>query len=179
MRTAIPKLRSEPSNGSREKAIADYHELLAGDATLSPPVLEKLGHTMRAHRLTYGDRPIGVSLRPHFIERHQFELLAETAELVASALEKVAAAAVQSPVLMARLGLTEAEQKLATIDPGFTGAAITSRMDGFVCGNEISFVEYNAENPSSLSDQEGINRVLSELGAMSIFAGRYELRQFS
>ena len=40
-------------------------------------------------------------------------------------------------------------------------------------------MEYNAENPSSLSDQEGLNRVLFELPEMSTFAARYRLRQFS
>jgi hypothetical protein len=179
MPDVVLKTQSVARNDSREKAIAYYHQLLTEDATLSPAVLDKLQQAMRAQRLIYGDRPIGVSLRPHLLECRQFELLAKTAELVVSALEKVATAAVQSPALMAQLGLTEMEQKLATIDPGFSGAAITSRMDGFVRGDEISFVEYNAENPSSLSDQEGINRVLSELSAMSFFAERYELREVS
>jgi hypothetical protein len=173
------KKRATPSRGFREKAIGHYHDLLASDGTLCPAAFEKFRDAMRNSRLLYGERPIGVSLRPHLLERRQFDLLAKTAEFVASALEKVAAAAVQSPALMAQLGLTDAEQKLAVIDPGFSGAAITSRMDGFIRGDEISFVEYNAENPSSLSDQEGINRVLSALGAMSMFAEGYELQQFS
>ena len=134
---------------------------------------------MRKNRLLYGDRPIGVSLRPHLLEHWQFKRLARTSEMVASALEKVAAAAVQSPLLMTQLGLSELEQRLAIVDPGFRGATLTSRMDGFVKGNEIRFVEYNAENPSSLSDQEGINRLLSELRPMSLLARRYQLRQFS
>jgi hypothetical protein len=163
----------------RDESIAQYHELLAGDGTLSMRALQKLQQSMREYRLVYGDRPIGISLRPHFLQRCQFKLLATTAEAVAAAFEKVATAAVQSPTLMTELGLTEPEQKLARIDPGFQGAAITSRIDGFVRGDQIRFVEYNAENPSSLSDQEGINRVLAELSAMSIFASRYHLQQFS
>ena len=63
------------------------------------------------------------------------------------------------------VGLTPLEAKLALIDPGFSGSAITSRMDGFVYGEEIKFVEYNAENPSSLSDQEGLNHLLFDLPA--------------
>lgn len=164
---------------NRNAAIAHYHELLAQDRTLSPRVLQNLHGAMRRQRLVYGDRPIGVSLRPHLLANAQFKVLTKTAELVASALEKVAATVVQSPALMAQLGLTELEQKLAIIDPGFPGAAITSRIDGFVHRDQIKFVEYNGENPSSLSDQEGINRVLSELLAMSSFGRRYKLQQFS
>jgi hypothetical protein len=163
----------------RERAIAEYHGLLAADGALSPAVLERLRSAMRTNRLLYGDRPIGVALRPHLLERKQFDALAQTAELIARALEKIAAAAVRSPALMTQLGLTDTEQKLAVVNPGFAGAAITTRMDSFVHGEEIKFVEYNAENPSSLSDQGGLNRLLFEVPAMSILAQRYHLEQFS
>jgi hypothetical protein len=163
----------------RDRAIAQYHELLLDDKTLAPRVFEKLHDAMRANRLVYGDRPISVALRPHLLERSQFEAHAVVAELIGGALEKIATAAVQSPALMTQLGLTDAEQKVALIDPGFPRAAVTTRLDGFIHEREIKFVEYNAENPSSLSDQEGLNRLLFELPAMSIFAQRYRLRQFS
>jgi hypothetical protein len=173
------KQAARNSGTLRERAIAQYHELLTGDKTLAPRVFEKLRDAMRENRLTYGDRPISMALRPHFLERSQFDVHTAAAELIASALEKVAAAAVQSPALMTQLGLTDAEQKLALVDPGFARAAVTTRLDGFVHGEEIKFVEYNAENPSSLSDQEGLNRLLFELPAMSALARRYCLQQFS
>jgi hypothetical protein len=163
----------------REQAIAEYHQLLHADSGLSRVIFEKLRAAMRRDLLVYGGRPIGMALRPHLLEQKQFQQLSEKTELVAAALEKIAAAAVRSPTIMDELGLTEAERELALVDPGFSGAAITSRMDGFVHGEEIKFVEYNAENPSGLSDQEGLNRVLFELPEMSTFAERYRLRQFS
>lgn len=171
--------KTVPNTGSlRERAIAQYHQLLLSDKTLAPAVFKKLHDMMRTNRLVYGDRPISLALRPHLLERAQFENQKAVAESIASALEKIAAAAVQSPALMTQLGLTHAEQKVALINPGFTRAAVTTRLDGFIHGQEIKFVEYNAENPSSLSDQEGLNRVLFELPAMSILARRYRLRQF-
>ncbi len=163
----------------RERAIAQYHDLLLRDETLAPHVFEKLHNAMRANRLVYGDRPISVALRPHLLERSQFEAHRVVAELIVRALEKIASMAVQFPGLMTKLGLTDAEQKVALIDPGFAYAAVTTRLDGFVHGQEIKFVEYNAENPSSLSDQEGLNRVLFELPAMSTLAQHYSLHQFS
>jgi uncharacterized circularly permuted ATP-grasp superfamily protein len=163
----------------RDRAIAEYHDLLAADEALSATVFERLRSGMRVNRLLYGERPIGVALRPHLLDEKQFHTLVQTAQSVASALEKIARALVQSPALMSQVGLTEVESELALVDPGFVGAAITTRMDAFVHGNEIKFVEYNAENPSSLSDQEGLNLLLFELRAMETFAQRYRLRQFS
>ena len=43
----------------------------------------------------------------------------------------------------------------------------------------MKFVEYNAENPSSLTDQTGLNEILLEVGAMRDVSKRYQLRQFS
>jgi hypothetical protein len=163
----------------REKAIVEYHDLLAADETLTPATFEKLRIAMRKKRLLYGNRPIGIALRPHFLDQQQFRTLTLSAEGVTSALEKIAAAAVEDPKLMGELGLTEAENKMALVDPGFSTAGVTTRLDAFVHGDEIKFLESNAENPSSLSDQEELNRVLLDLPVMASFAPRYRLRQFS
>src|SRR6478672_11807972 len=163
----------------RERAIAEYHELLAADETLTPATFEKLRGAMRKNRLVYGDRPIGIVLRPHFLDHEQFRALTLLAERITSALEKVAAAVVQDPKLMGELGLTEAERKMAMVDPGLSTAGVTTRLDAFVHDDEIKFVESNAENPSSLPDQEELNRLLFKLPVMVSFARRYRLRQFS
>ena len=163
----------------RDRAIAEYHELLAADQTLTPATFEKLRSGMQKKRLLYGDRPIGIALRPHLLDQKQFRALTLAAERVTSALEKVAAAVVRDPNLMDELGLTEAERRMALVDPGFSTAGVTTRLDAFVHRNEIKFVESNAENPSSLSDQEELNRLLLELPVMANFTPRYCLRQFS
>lgn len=134
---------------------------------------------MRKKRLVYGDRPIGVALRPHLLHHEQFQSLSHAAQRITAALEKIATAVVENPKLMEELGLTDAERKMALVDPGFSTAGVTTRLDAFVRGDEIKFVESNAENPSSLSDQEELNRVLLELPVMASFARRYRLRQFS
>src|SRR5215472_3588988 len=83
----------------RERAIAEYHELLAADDTLTPATFEKLRSAMRKKRLLYGERPIGVALRPHLLDQKQFRALTLSAERVTSALEKIASAIVQAPKL--------------------------------------------------------------------------------
>jgi hypothetical protein len=141
----------------RERTIPEFHDLLAADEALSPAVFEKLRAAMRRSRLPYGERPMGIALRPHLLHEKQFHALTRAAKRLASALEKVATALVQSPSVMHQLGLTDVERDLALIDPGFSTAAVTTRLNAFVHEDEIKFVECNAENPSSLSDQEGLN----------------------
>ena len=119
-----------------------------------------------------------MALRPHLLTRAQYDLLAHSSEVLAGAFEKVASALISEPSRMQTVGLTEREIKLALVDPKYSTAAVTTRLDAFVHGDEIKFVEYNAENPSSLTDQAGLNDVLLEIGAMRAMAERYKLRQF-
>jgi uncharacterized circularly permuted ATP-grasp superfamily protein len=163
----------------RESAIAEANELLAADTSLSATVFERFRNGMRTNRLVYGDRAIGIALRPHLLAREEFELVTDSATQIAGALEKIADAAVQNPEVMEELGLTEVERRLALVDPGYSFAGVTTRLDGFWHGSGVKFVEYNGENPSSLSDQEGLNRLLLKLPVMSQFARRYQLQQFS
>jgi hypothetical protein len=64
----------------RETAIAEYHELLAADETLTSATFQKLRSGMRKSRLLYGDRPIGIALRPHLLDQKQFRALTLSAE---------------------------------------------------------------------------------------------------
>ncbi|HEX4949902.1 MAG TPA: hypothetical protein VFZ34_24765 [Blastocatellia bacterium] len=163
----------------RDQVIAEYHALLAADESLSEELFARLKAKMRAYRMLYGERELGVSLRPHFLTRQQYNHLANQSELLASAMDIVTAAALAEPTWLERLGLTPEEQRWALADPGYSLPAINTRVDGFLFGDEIRFVEYNAENPSSLTDQPGLNEILFELRAMHAIAERYRLRQFT
>jgi hypothetical protein len=159
----------------RETLIAEYHETLAVDKGLTAQFFAHLKTMMRARRLLYGGREIGIALRPHLLSRAQYDLLAHSSEVLAGAFEKIGSVLLSEPFRMETVGLTEREIKLALVDPKYS----TTRLDAFVHGDEIKFVEYNAENPSSLTDQAALNDVLLEVGAMQAMAERYKLRQFS
>lgn len=163
----------------RERAIAEYHELLVSDTSLTAELFARLKGRMSGARLLYGQRELGISLRPHFLARRQYELLADHSQILAGAFDKVAAAMLAEPALMASVGMRERERQLALTHPGYALPAINTRLDAFVYGDQIKYVEYNAENPSSLTDQTGLNQVLFEVRALLSLAERYRMRQFT
>ena len=162
----------------REKLIAEYHKTLLRDEGLTAEFFSHLKTMMRERHLLYGGREIGVALRPHFLTRAQYDRLAHSSEVLAGALEKMASVLIRKPSSMQTIGLTEREIKLALVDQKYSRSAVTTRLDAFVHDDEIKFVEYNAENPSSLTDQAALNEVLLEVGAMRAMADRHNLRQF-
>lgn len=163
----------------RERLIAQYHKALAGDKSLTADFFAHLKNSMRTRRLFYGSREIGIALRPHLLTRTQYNIVTDSAQVLAGAFETIASALLSEPSRMQTVGLTEREIKLAIVEPGYSTATVTSRLDAFVHGRKVRFVEYNAENPSSLSDQAILNEILFEVGAMQDLAKRYQVRQFS
>jgi glutathionylspermidine synthase len=163
----------------RAEAIAEYHRMLAADESLTAELFSRLKEMMRVNRLAYGERELGVSLRPHLLMREQYDRLVHASQVVCGAFDKVEAALVENPSMMETVGLREAERRMALIDPGFPLSTITTRLDAFVDDERITFVEYNAENPSSLTDQPGLNQILFEVRALESLAERYRLRQFT
>ncbi|MEJ7713538.1 MAG: hypothetical protein WKF84_27760 [Pyrinomonadaceae bacterium] len=165
--------------GMRDKAIAEYHEALATDACLDAAFFARLRSAMTAMRMLHGDRQIGVALRPHLLTNAQYDAIANASETLAGALERVVAALLSDPSRMEMIGLTDAERRLALISPGYSHAAmVTARLDAFIVDQEVKFVECNAENPSSLPDQLGLNQILFEVSALQKLCTRYRLRQF-
>jgi hypothetical protein len=160
-----------------DDAIAEYHALLRSSAELGEDLFARLRAAMGARRLLYGVRPIGVALRPHMLRRELYDQLKLAAEVVVGAFEKIGAAMLEDPELLGRVGLTERERELTLVHPGYECLAVTTRLDAFISSGRIKFVEYNAENPSSLTDQAGLNQVLFEVPALQKFAERYRLWQ--
>jgi|KBSMisStandDraft_5_1062788.scaffolds.fasta_scaffold08967_1 hypothetical protein len=162
----------------RDALIAEYHRSLARDEGLTAEFFARLKIMMRTRRLLYGAREIGVALRPHLLTRTQYAILAHASEVVSGVFEKIASALLSEPSRMETVGLTEREIKLALVEPKYSASTVTSRLDAFVHGHEVKFVEYNAENPSSLTDQSGLNEILLAVGALRDISTRYQLRQF-
>lgn len=163
----------------RDQAIAEYHDLLSSDESLTSELFARMRSAMTVTRMLYGERELGVALRPHLLNRTQYDLLVHRAQVVVGAFGKMVELALANPRLMERLGLSDVERRLALVHPGFSHPAITTRLDAFVYNDEVKFVEYNAENPSSLTDQAGLNQILFEVPALRALSERYRLLQFN
>ena len=129
---------------------------------------------MRDARLTFGGRPLCPFLRPFFIDAADEARVRTVAETIAAIGERVVAAAMAQPELLRRVRLTEAETRLARIDPGYGRASTTSRLDAFLLPDSLTFAEYNAESPAGLAYAENLGEVFDGLDLMTRFRERFE-----
>ena len=87
-------------------------------------------------------------LRPFFLTAADEARIRTASETIADIGERVVAAAMDDARLLAALGVTEAEERLIRIDPGYARASTASRLDAFLLPDSLHFAEYNAESPA-------------------------------
>jgi hypothetical protein len=156
-----------------------WDALVRPDVEGSEAYWADLSARMRAARLTFGGRPLCPFLRPFFLEAADEARVRAAAETIAAIGERVVAAAMTTaPELMRRVRLTEAETRLARIEPGYPRASTTSRLDAFLLPDSLTFAEYNAESPAGLAYAENLGELFDGLDLMARFRERYDAEYF-
>ena len=156
-----------------EPLLTELDQRILNDPAFVPALFAELTTAQRELGLVFGDRPTCPFLRPHIVSRSQYDKVAGAARVIAEAIEKVVNTALVDEELMAVLGLTEREAKMARLDPGYPRLCVTSRLDSYVSDAGFQFLEYNAETPAGVGDQMQLEKVLLHLPQVKEFLAEH------
>src|SRR3954470_23773042 len=104
-------------------AIDAWQRVLRPEVELTPRYCEEFSASMRARKLTFGDRVHCPFLRPFFLTAADEARMRGAAEAIAAMGERIVRVALESSDLIEQLGLTDAERRLVAIDPGYATAS--------------------------------------------------------
>jgi uncharacterized circularly permuted ATP-grasp superfamily protein len=157
-------------------AIARYHDLLAGG--LAADSQEWLEEQIARRDLTFGGRPVCTVLRPRWMTPREYDLCRARAAVVLRAFGTAHRAALADERVRAQLRLTDWEEQLVSVDPGFAAASPTSRLDAFFVdgGTGLKFTEYNAETPAGAAYNDALSEVFEQMPVMRVFLREHHLR---
>ena len=139
-------------------------------------VLTAFAASMRAKKLTFGQRVHCPFLRPFFLTAADEARIRAAAETIALLGERVIRAAFESDDLYHQLGMTEAEDALIDIEPGYPTASTTSRLDAFLLPDALYFAEYNAESPAGIGYTQRLCELFDATAAMGRFRATRQVR---
>ncbi len=154
--------------GLSEK-IDDLNAALLREYKNDKKLFEKLTDVQSDLGLLFDDRPTCPLLRPHFLSRSQYSEIVYAAEMIAEAEERLTYAALENDQLRARFDLTEMEERLVKVDPGYNVISNSGRLDTFVSGEDFKFLEYNAETPAGVGDQTPLETVMGNIPLIKDF----------
>jgi hypothetical protein len=157
------------------EAVHDYNALIERNPGLSDESRQVLLERLNQAHLVFGGRMLSPYLRPHFVTADEWGIITSACETIWGAIEKVGRAAATDQSMLEQLGLTDAERRLAAIDPGYEEVSITSRLDSFLSSDRYSFVELNAECPAGIAYSDVAAEIFSDLPLMREFARRHKV----
>ena len=158
-------------------AIDAWHAQLKAGNELDREFCLEFAASMRARKLTFGERVHCPFLRPFFLSAADESRIRRAAETLAVIGERVAQVAVEDPGVFAQLGITDAEERLIRMDPGYATASTASRVDAFLISAPSSgegvgglhFAEYNAESPAGVGYTQRLAELFDGLPVMQRF----------
>jgi hypothetical protein len=174
----MANLSTEVQNLSTE-AVSKYHGLLQSSPDLIKRSQEQLTAKLKSVDFVFGGRPLCPYLRPHFVERKQFDRITSICHTFWGSVLKVGDLAIESRELQDYLGVTEIERELIAIDPKFSGVSRLSRLDSFLTENAYQFVELNAETPAGVAYADVASEIFAEIEVMQEFSREYRLSQLT
>lgn len=154
-------------------AVEALDHSIFNDPRINSDLFERLIALQRELGLLHDSRPLCSFLRPYIMPRSQYTKLRRAAETLATVFERLTERALSDDALLAELCLTEREEKMARVDPGYSRLCVTSRLDAFLSDDRFQFLEYNAESPAGIADQMQLEKVLFTLPHMKDFLERY------
>jgi hypothetical protein len=162
---------------SAADAISRYHDLLSGGG-LADDSQAWLEEQIERRGLTFGGRPVCTVVRPRWMTPREYALCRDRAAIVLRAFATVQRAALADERVRRQLRLTEWEEQLVMVDPGFAAASPTSRLDAFFVdeGKGLRFTEYNAETPAGAAYNDALTGVFEAMPVMREFQRHHALR---
>ncbi|MBK9165306.1 MAG: hypothetical protein IPM21_15640 [Acidobacteria bacterium] len=156
-------------NDELKRAVRELDDDLVRNNRRNEELFAKLSELQVSLGLLHDDRPICPFLRPFFLSRDLYSEISKAARVVSGAFAQVALAALEDPKIAKMLGVTEKEMVWAKLDPGYSGVTVNSRLDTYIYGNEFKFLEYNAENPAGIGDQQSLKTLFAEVPEVKHF----------
>ena len=157
-------------------AISDWNALLRPDEELTPRFTQAFAAAMRARKLTFGQRVHCPFLRPFFLSARDEFRVQSAAQTLAALGERVIQAALRDDDLYEKLGVTEAEDPLMDLEPGYAIASTASRLDAFLLPDSLHFAEYNAESPAGVGYTQRLAELFDATDVMTRFRASHTVR---
>ena len=102
------------------------------------------------HDVVFAGRPIPFVLMPHFVSPGQLRRVRRAVDCLSAVLDRFCDAYADDARLRDELAVPAAEDALIRLDPGFSRPLRICRLDAFLQGYDVKFLEFNADSPAGI-----------------------------
>ena len=120
---------------------------------------------LAANDVVFDGHTIPFVLMPHFVSPRQIRHVRHAVESLCAVLNRFCDAYPEDERLQEELALPTFEDSLIRVAPGYPGPLAICRLDAFLAGDTVKFLEFNADSPAGIGYtdvlHEGIRRTIA------------------
>jgi hypothetical protein len=105
---------------------------------------------LTTHDVVFDGRTIPFVLMPHFVSPGQVQRVRRAVECLCRVLDRFCDAYPRDERLREELDLSEPEDSWVRLDPGYDRPLRICRLDAFLSGYDVRFLEFNADSPAGI-----------------------------
>jgi hypothetical protein len=125
---------------------------------------EEIASRLAEHDVVFAGSTIPFVLMPHFVSPGQLRRVKRAVGCLSKVLDRFCDAYADDERLREELAVPAAEDALIRLDPGFSRPLKICRLDAFLQGYDVKFLEFNADSPAGIGYtdvlHEGLDRVI-------------------
>jgi uncharacterized circularly permuted ATP-grasp superfamily protein len=110
----------------------------------------RLAGWLHEHDVVFGGATIPFVLMPHFVSPGQLRRVRHSVEQLCRVLDRFCDAYPHDPALRDELAVSPEEDSLIRIEPGYPRPMRICRLDAFLSGYDVKFLEFNADSPAGI-----------------------------
>jgi glutathionylspermidine synthase len=133
---------------------------------------------LEEHDVVFAGRTIPFVLMPHFVSLGQVRRVRGAVESLCRVLNRFCDAYPGDERLQTELALPALEDSLVRVDPGYPRPLRICRLDAFLTGDQVKFLEFNADSPAGIGYtdvlHDGLRRALALPRVEAEFETAYE-----
>jgi hypothetical protein len=118
------------------------------------------------HDVVFDGHTIPFVLMPHFVSPGQVRRVRSAVESLCSVLDRFCEAYTTDDRLQEELALPTFEDSLVRVDPGYPRALCICRLDAFLAGDRVKFLEFNADSPAGIGYTDVLHEGLRQAIAL-------------
>jgi hypothetical protein len=116
---------------------------------------------LHEHDVVFNGSTIPFVLMPHFISPGQLRRVRHSVDRLSRVLDRFCDAYPHDAALRDELAVSPEEDSLIRIDPGFPRPMRICRLDAFLAGYDVKFLEFNADSPAGIGYTDILYRGLA------------------
>ena len=113
------------------------------------------------HDVVFEGHTIPFVLMPHFVSPGQVARVRRAVEALCAVLDRFCDAYPDDDRLAEELALSPLEDSLVRLDPGYSRPLRICRLDAFLSGYDVKFLEFNADSPAGIGYTDVLHEGLS------------------